>query len=129
MTVREVSNTPEPNHLNRAREAEQKRTTRGGLLQSPAEGGEPADRVEISGEARALLHTDPEETIEEQRQQFAAQADLLVRRLLGESESDQDVREDRIAQVRQRLREAHYENPQVLWETARRLIEEILGSR
>ncbi|MGQ9852442.1 MAG: hypothetical protein ACUVTG_03470 [Candidatus Oleimicrobiaceae bacterium] len=126
MTVREISNTPEADRLHKARETEQKRTASTASPQSVAQNREPTDRVEISGQARAMLRSEPEDGISEQDQRLGAENDLLVRRLLGELEGEVGVRQERIEEVRQRLRQAHYENPQVLWETARRLIEEIL---
>lgn len=129
MTVREISNTPEADRLHKGRETEQKRTASTASPRSVAQNREPTDRVEISGQARAMLQSEPEDGISEQHQRLSAENDLLVRRLLGELEGGEGVEQDRIEEVRQRLREAHYEDPQVLWETARRLIEEILGRR
>ncbi len=129
MTVREISNTPEPDHLNKSREIEQKRTARNTPVPGTTQDREATDRVEISGQAKAMLQSEPERGVEEPHQRPEALNDLLVRRLLGDLEGEEGVRQDRIEEVRQRLREAHYENPQVLWETARRLIEEILGRR
>lgn len=129
MTVREISNTPETDRLHKGQETEQKRTARSASVHGVAQNREPTDRLEISGQARAMLQSEPEDGISEQHQRLGAENDLLVRCLLGELEGEEGVRQDRIEEVRQRLREAHYENPQVLWETARRLIEEILGRR
>lgn len=129
MTVREISNTPETDRLHEGRETEQKRTARSASIHGVAQNPEPTDRVEISGQARAMLESKPEDGTKGPHQRLDAENDLLVRCLLSELEGEEGVRQDRIEEVRLRLREAHYENPQVMWETARRLIEEVLGRR
>lgn len=128
MTVREINRLPEAEGL-RPRQTEQKKAPQGAPAREVEKEQGAADRVEISGKARSLLTNGPNEVPGDQERRFSVLDDRLMRRILGELDTEEEPRADRLEEVRQRLREAHYENPEVLWETARRLIDEIFGSR
>ncbi|MBC7186287.1 MAG: hypothetical protein H5U38_04530 [Calditrichaeota bacterium] len=128
MTVREINGLPEAEGL-RPRQTEQKKAPQGAPPREVEKEQGAADRVEISGEARNLLTNGPNELHGDQERRVSVLDDRLMRRILGELDTEEEHRADRLEEVRQRLREAHYENPEVLWETARRLIDEIFGSR
>ncbi|MCR4438113.1 MAG: hypothetical protein QHJ34_03620 [bacterium] len=127
MTVREINGAPEAEGL-QPRQTEQKKPPQSAPARAERERG-AADRVEISGEARSLLSSGPNDVHGDRERRLSLLDDRLIRRILGEVDAEEEPRADKLEEVRQRLREAHYENPEVLWETARRLIDEIFGAR
>ncbi len=122
MSVGEIGNTPEAGRP-RAREVEPKKQVPRAKPEDIAKSSEKADRVEISGEARTLLSGETPVEHDEP----GSLTDRVLAKLLGEMEGEGEADTERLEAVRQRLREAHYEQPEVLQETARRLIEAIFG--
>ncbi|MDZ7393417.1 MAG: hypothetical protein ONB25_11040 [candidate division KSB1 bacterium] len=128
MTVGEVNNTPDAGRP-KTRQLETDKQRPGPRSLDADRSIEKPDRLEISGEARTLSVGDNQKVRSAEHPEVEASNVGFWARLLGELEGDNEPAEDRLEVIRQRLREAHYERPEVLQETARRLIEAIFGRR
>ena len=130
MTVEHVSNGADANKLRPRNITEKKKVDH--TQQKPKKVETPnviSDRLEISNVAKSLLQKIVVENNFDKNKypELRALEDQFLKRMWDELGEELEVRENRVAEVVNKLREAFYDRPDVLMSAAKQIVHEILG--